>query len=378
MRCVDELTQSDLQGKKVLLRSDFNMPLAANGEVAEPFRLKRGWETVQFLVERGARVIIISHIGRDPSETIAPVARALAHFAPAHYIADLLGPAATHAVAAMKAGDILLLENVRRDPREILNDEGFARELAELADIYVDDAFAAAHRAHASIVGIPKHLPSYAGLLMRDEVKELTAALSPEAPSFAILGGAKFETKAPLVKTLLAAYDHLFIAGALANDVFKARGLPVGRSLISEELPGPDVLNHPHFVSPVDVVVERSDMQAHVKKPEDVEPEDKIVDIGPDSVALIAPLIREARFILWNGPTGLYEGGYTEWTERIAEIIAESDAKKVIGGGDTIAAIQNAGIPPEKLGFLSTGGGAMLEFLMSEGRLPGIDALDRT
>src|SRR3989344_5537136 len=205
MRCVDELTQSDLQGKKVLLRSDFNMPLAANGEVAEPFRLKRGWETVQFLVERGARVIIISHIGRDP--------------------------------------------------REILNDEGFARELAELADIYVDDAFAAAHRAHASIVGIPKHLPSYAGLLMRDEVKELTAALSPEAPSFAILVGAKFETKAPLVKTLLAAYDHLFIAGALANDVFKARGLPVGRSLISEELPGPDVLNHPHFVSPVDVVV---------------------------------------------------------------------------------------------------------------------------
>src|SRR3990167_10153141 len=227
MQCIDELTQNDLQGKRVLLRSDFNMPLAANGEVAEPFRLKRGWETVQFLVERGARVIIISHIGRDPSETIAPVARALAHFAPAHYIADLLGPAATHAVAAMKAGDILLLENLRRDPREVANDEGFARELAELADIYVDDAFAAAHRAHASIVGVPKFIPSYAGLLMRDEVNQLSDALKPQSPSFAILGGAKFETKAPLIKTLLAAYDHVFIGGALANDVFKAK---IGRA----------------------------------------------------------------------------------------------------------------------------------------------------
>ena len=375
MKCIDELPAEALKGKHVLVRSDFNMPLDPLGEVAEPFRLKRGWETIQFLSERGACVIIISHIGRNPEETNAPVARALAKLAPAVYISDLVGPAARQARDAMRPGDILLLENLRRDPREVANDEGFARELASLGDLYVDDAFAAAHRAHASIVGAPKFIPSYAGLLMRDEVNQLSDALKPQSPSFAILGGAKFETKAPLIKTLLAAYDHVFIGGALANDVFKAKGLSVGRSLVSEELPGPDVLEHPHFVAPVDVTAERSDKQASVKRPEEVGEDDKIVDIGPDSVGLIAPYIRDAKFILWNGPTGLYEDGYTHWTHAIAELIAHSEAKKVIGGGDTIAALEDSGIDKGKLGFLSTGGGAMLEFLMNKGTLPGIDAL---
>lgn len=375
MKSIDEIAANELAGKYVLVRSDFNMPLGDKGEVAEPFRLERGWKTIQYLVERGARVIIISHIGREPTETLAPVAEALKKFAPAVYIPDLLGTAAVQARDSMKPGDILLLENLRRDPREVGNDSDFARELAALADIYVDDAFAAAHRAHASIVGIPAYLPSYAGLLMRDEVRELTSALSPEAPSFAILGGAKFETKAPLVKMLLASYDHVFIAGALANDVLKARGFPVGRSLISKELPDESVLSHPHFVAPTDVTVENAEGQVSVKVPADVQPEDKIVDIGPDSVAAIAPLITSARFILWNGPTGLYEGGYTHWTHAIGELIAESGAKKIIGGGDTIAALDESGIPKERLGFLSTGGGAMLEFLMKGGHLPGIDAL---
>jgi len=243
-----------------------------------------------------------------------------------------------------------------------------------LAEIYVDDAFAAAHRAHASIVGVPRLLPSYAGFLMRNEVREIDAARAPQSPSFAILGGAKFDTKAPLIKLLLEKYDHLFIAGALANDVFKARGLPVGRSLISKELPDASVLEHPHFVAPVDVTVERSDGQARVKKPQEVEADDKIVDIGPDSVALIAPYIASAKFILWSGPTGMYESGYVSWTTAIAELVAKSDARKVIGGGDTIAAIEESGVPHENLGFLSTGGGAMLEYLL-KGTLPGIAAL---
>ena len=375
MKCINELSATDLKGKYVLVRAGLDVPLDLRGDVADLFRVKRASETLVFLRACGARTIILSHIGRDPEETNEPVARALKPYVPIIYIPDLLGPAALQARNAMRDGDVLLLENLRRDPRESSNDEGFARELASLGDMYVDDAFSVAHRAHTSIVGIPKFLPKYAGILMHEEVEQLDKARTPERPSFAILGGAKFETKAPLVESLLSTYDHLFLTGALANDVFKARGLPVGRSVISAELPSPAVLENPGFIAPLDVTVERSDMQARVKLPEAVEPDDKIVDIGPDSVRAIAPFIQEAKFILWNGPTGLYEGGYTSWTHAIAELIAESPAQKVIGGGDTIAALQESGIAMDKLGFLSTGGGAMLEYLL-KGTLPGIDALN--
>lgn len=374
MKCIDQLAPSDLEGKYVLVRAGLDVPLDESGEVADLFRVRRASETLKFLAAAGARTIILSHIGRDPEETNEPVARALKQHLPVVYIADLLGDAAIGAKNAMRNGDILLLENLRRDPRESKNDDGFAKELAALGEIYVDDAFSVAHRAHASIVGIPKYLPSYAGILMCEEVKILDEARHPEGPSFAILGGAKFETKAPLIKALLKNYDHLFITGALANDVFKAKGLPVGRSLVSAELPDKAILENDRFIAPTDVTVERTDGQARVKAPTEVVAEDKIVDIGPDSVQSLAPLIEKARFILWNGPTGLYEGGYVHWTHALAELIAKSDAQKVIGGGDTIAAIQESGIGMDKLGFLSTGGGAMLEYLL-KGSLPGIDAL---
>jgi len=342
--------------------------------VADLFRVRRAVDTLKFLSESGARTIILSHIGRDPAETNEPVAESLKKHIALSYVPDLLGAAAHSAREAMRDGDVLLLENLRRDPRETKNDPVFAEELATLGDIYVNDAFSAAHRAHASVVGIAKHLPAYAGVLFAEEVAQLSRARSPESPSFAILGGAKFETKAPLVRALLRTYDHVFITGALANDVFKARGLPVGRSLISEELPERDVLEHPHFLSPSDVTVERLDKQARVKKPEEVDVEDKIVDIGPESIQLIAPYIEQAKFILWNGPTGLYEDGYVSWTHAIAELISKSAGQKVIGGGDTIAAIQESGVGMESLQFLSTGGGAMLEYLL-DGTLPGIEAL---
>ncbi len=373
MRCIDEVPEADLKGKRVLLRSDFNLPLGKDGAVADIFRLKQGWKTIQYLAERGARVIVVSHIGRA-GDSIEPVAREMKKLGPIVFVPDIVGRVAQDVVQSMKDSEIVLLENVRLDEREISNDEQFARSLADLAELYVDDAFANAHRVHASVVGVPKFLPSYAGLLMRDEVRELSAARTPQSPSLAILGGAKFETKAPLIKLLLEKYDHVFITGALANDVFKARGLPVGRSLISKELPDDSVLNHPHFLAPVDVTVESTNGQVRVKKPEEVEADDKIVDIGPDSVALVAPMIHVAKFILWNGPTGLYEGGYTHYTAAIAEIISHSEAKKVIGGGDTIAAIEQSGISQGNLGFLSTGGGAMLEYLL-KGNLPAIEAL---
>ncbi len=377
MKCITDIPDDALSGARVVVRADFNVPLNSEGEVADTFRLRRGWETVQYLSDRGARVVVLSHIGRDPHETLAPVAKALKSFGPIVYIPDLTGAAAHSAVAAMRDGDMLLLENVRSDARETENDESLARELASFGSMFVNDAFAAAHRAHASTVGITRFLPSYAGLLVRDEVDHLSRARTPEHPSFAILGGAKFETKEPLIKVLLEKYDHVFITGALANDVFKARGISVGRSLISEQLPTEDVLSNPHFLAPIDVTAERSDKQAHAKKPNETGIDDKIVDIGPDTVAMLAPHIMEAKFILWNGPTGLYEDGYVSYTHAIAELIAaraDEGIPVVIGGGDTIAALEQSGIATSRLGFLSTGGGAMLEYLL-QGTLPALEAL---
>ncbi|MDZ4227604.1 MAG: phosphoglycerate kinase, partial [Patescibacteria group bacterium] len=235
MKCIDEIPRGELRGKRIFVRSDFNLPLGASGEVSDLFRLKRGWQTIEYLSKAGARVIVASHMGRDPEATLEPVARAMKRLGSVVYVPDLTGHLAQDAVRAMKDGDILLLENLRRDAREKSNDAAFSKELAALADIYVGDAFAAAHRSHASIVGVAKLLPHYAGFLMRDEVENLSAARTPESPSFAMLGGAKFETKVPLIRSLLAAYDHLFIVGALANDIFAARGFSVGRSLISKE-----------------------------------------------------------------------------------------------------------------------------------------------
>lgn len=377
-KCIDEIPAEELRGKRVLVRAGFDVPLTERGEVADLFRVRRSAETLKYLSAAGARTIVLSHIGRDVTETNEPVSRALQHHVPHLYVPEIDGHAARNAIQVMQDGETILLENLRQDPREVANDDEFAKALASLGEIFVGDAFSAAHRNHASVVGVPKYLPHYAGLLMRDEVVELKKARVPASPSFAILGGAKFETKAPLIKALLGSYNNLFVTGALANDVYKVQGFPIGRSLISKELPTPYILAHPHFLSPVDVTIQQSDGHASVKNPGDVEAGDKIVDIGPDSVRLIAPFLEKANFILWNGPTGLYEEGFTAYTHAIAEIIArriDEGAHAVIGGGDTIAAILESGVPEDRLGFLSTGGGAMLEFLLT-GSLPGIDALN--
>ena len=378
MRCIDELSPGELRGKRVFLRTILNLPIAHDGSVTDIFRLKQALPTIKYLVDARAKVIIAGHFGRK-GESIRPVAEALKRLVPniPMYFFGTPFKDAPEEASALKEGECLILENTRRDSGEETNDPALAKLLASLADLFVGDAFPDVHREHASIVGVAKLLPAYAGFLIRDEVRELDAARSPSSPSFAILGGAKFETKAPLIKLLLETYDRVFVTGALANDVFKARGLEVGRSLISKELPGEEVLSNVHFVAPVDVTAESEDGQARVKKPEEVEAGDKIVDIGPDTVAHIAPFISQAKFILWNGPTGMYENGYISYTEQIARLIAEAHgrgAKVVIGGGDTISAIEAAGVPQEELGFLSTGGGAMLEYLL-KGTLPGIEVL---
>ncbi|MDO8561211.1 MAG: phosphoglycerate kinase [bacterium] len=376
MRCIDELPAGELKGKRVFLRTIVNLPTDSNGNVTDIFRLKRGLPTLEYLVRNGAKVIVAGYFGRK-GESMRPVAEALQKLAPEIPIRFFGTPflQAPLEAAALKEGECLVLENTRRDPGEEANDPTFAKLLASMADIFVGDSFPDAHRNYASSVGVAKLIPAYAGFLIRDEVANANEARSPEHPSFAILGGAKFETKAPLIKLLLEKYTHLFITGALANDVFKARGLPVGRSLISKELPDESILSNPHFLAPIDVTTETSDGQARVKKPADVQPDDKIVDIGPETVKMLAPHIMGAKFILWNGPTGMYENGYVHYTQGIAELVSASGAKKVIGGGDTIAAIEASGVSQDNLGFLSTGGGAMLEYLL-KGTLPGVAVLD--
>lgn len=377
MRYLRDIPEGELRGKRVLVRTGFDVPLGRDGEVSDTYRIERGMPTLAYLRERGARVIMLNHIGRDPHESNAPVGRALSAHLPVHFVPDLLGAEARAQVAAMRESDILMLENLRSDPRETAGDAGFAAELAALGELYVNDAFSAAHRAHASITGISAYLPHVVGLLVEEEVRMLDAARTPAAPSLAILGGAKFETKAPLIDALLASYDHVFITGALANDVFRARKLPVGRSLVSMGAPSDAVLTHPRFIAPVDVSVEDLHAQVRVKTPDLVERDDVIVDIGPDTVAMLAPHIEAAQTILWNGPTGIYEQGFTHWTGALAELIAQRHARGarvLIGGGDTAAAIVAGGIALESVGFVSTGGGAMLEYLL-DGTLPGIDVL---
>lgn len=375
MKCVNEVPPHSLKGLRVLLRAGLDVPIE-HGEVADIFRLRAAAKTIEFLSRAGARTIIISHIGRDPKDTFAPVARALKTIVPVVYISDITGSQARMAVAEMREGETLLLENLRSDVRETENSQEFAKELASLADVYVNDAFSAAHRAHASIVGIPKFLQSYAGIQFCEEVKTLEPARTPPHPSLAIIGGAKFETKAPLIEQFLKSYDNVFVTGALMNDVFKAQGLPVGRSVISKAPPSHAVINHRKLIIPCDVLVEREDGQTEVKRPKQVLAGDKIVDIGPDTFAQLAPVISRAKFVLWNGPTGLYEDGYISWSHAIAEAVAASKATSIIGGNNTITTIKSSGVSEDAFTFLSTGGGAMLEFLL-KGTLPGIKVLNK-
>ncbi len=374
MKRVVDLALEELKGKHILVRAEFNEPMGGS-VVRDDFRLRKATTTISYLRENGARVIVCAHIGHDnPTETLAPISQKLKPVLPHTFVRDIIGPQAQMAVDSMIPGDVLLLENLRQHPGEVANDTTFAKSLARFADIYVNDAFSVSHREHASIVGVPQYLPSYAGILMCDEFDNLSRALTPEHPAVVVVGGAKFETKEPLLKKLLEVYDHVFVGGAIANDLLKARGFPVGRSRISTGVPSSFVMNHPRLMIPSDVTVERIDGQSRVVKVADVRSDDKIVDIGPDSFAELARIIRSAKFVLWNGPTGLYEDGYSEWTEAVAQAIAGSSAHTVVGGGDTIATIAALGID-DKFTFLSTAGGALLEFLM-KGTLPGIEALE--
>lgn len=362
----------DLVGTKVLLRSSLNVPVE-NGEILNQFRLLRGLATVNYLRENGARVILVGHIGREKHETLEPVYKELHTSLDLRFTGDVAGNDSRNMVDEMADGDVVLLENVRSDPRETKNDPEFARQLASLADIYVNDAFADSHRSHASIVGVPQFLPSYIGLNFKNEYEELRNARDPKHPSLFILGGAKFDTKIPLVEKFLDFYDHIFIGGALAHDFFVAKGFEVGTSLVSgADVTSNGLIENKKILLPVDVTI-ASDSGIRVSTPDDVAAHERIVDAGPKTVEALAAHINTAKTVLWNGPLGDYEHGFGKQTEALAKLVAAAPGNSVIGGGDTIAAISSLNLQ-EHFNFLSTAGGAMLTFL-EHGMLPGIEAI---
>ncbi len=367
-----------LHGVKVLVSAPLNEPVE-NGVVSGDFRLRRTIPTIKFLTDAGAIVIVCGHIGREQTETLKPIYKELKkYFSSISFSSEAVGSVAQDNVNRLKSGDVLVLENLRKYNGEIENDKVFASELSKLADIFVQDAFDTSHRKHASIVGIPEILPAYAGILLVNEVRELSKALVPRHKAVAIIGGAKFATKEPVLEKLLSIYDSVVVGGALANDFLAVKGYSLGMSLMS----GADlesvktILNKENIVIPIDAVVAKpqDDISlAHNSSLDFISSTEAILDAGPETRLQTNTIIKNAETILWNGPLGHYENGFTEGTKSLAEAIASSTAYSIVGGGDTITAIEELGIS-EHFSFISTGGGAMLDFL-THGTLLGIDAI---
>ena len=382
----------DWSGKRALVRVDFNVPLE-DGRITDDTRIRAALPTIQYLLDHGASVVLMSHLGRPKSKVVeklrlAPIAARLAELLGREVktVPVTTGPEAEAAAQALKPGEVLLLENTRFDPREEANDESMARELARLGDVFVNDAFGAAHRAHASTEGVAHFLPAVSGLLMEKELAVLGRLLeNPEHPFVAVVGGAKISDKVEVLTSLARRVDTLLIGGGMANTFLLAQGYSVGASLAE-----PDAIEEvkkilffvegteTELLLPMDVVIaDALDEHANRKvvKVDQVPDGWRILDIGPETVEVFASKIKGARTVFWNGPMGYFElAPFAEGTRAIAQALAESDAVTVIGGGDSVAAVEQMGLA-DKITHISTGGGAALEFL--EGKpLPGVVALN--
>lgn len=367
----------NLKGKTVLLRADFNVPIKKNN-VVDPFRIVATIPTISFLKKAGAKIVIMSHSGDDGEQSLKPMAVLLADKlrAPVGFVPAATGPLVTEAIRAMKNGGVIVLENIRREKGEKENSTTLAKTLASYADIYVNDAFPVSHRAHTSLVGVPKYLPHYAGFQMLREVEHLGIALKkPEHPFVAIVGGAKFDTKLPLIKRFQKTADTVFIGGALFNQCLLETGHEIGDSLHEEKTFGlKSLLKQKNIMLPTDVVV-RNGKKHFTKLANEVLPGEVIVDAGSASVTSLIEKVKKAKLVLWNGPLGKYETGDGGATLALAEGLKKTKALVVVGGGDSVAAIESLGIKKKNI-FVSTGGGATLEFL-SKGTLVGIKALEK-
>ncbi|MGC2297038.1 MAG: phosphoglycerate kinase [Candidatus Dormiibacterota bacterium] len=387
------LDDIDPSGKRILLRVDFNVPISADGGLGDESRIVAALPTIRELLLRGAAVIIATHLGRpggkvDPALSTRPLAGALERLlgVPVAWVSDCVGPVVEERARALAPGQVLMLENLRFHAGEEENDPEFSRRLAALADIYVDDAFATAHRAHASTEGVAHYLPAVGGRLMASEIANLSAILdNPQRPLLGIIGGSKLSTKLGLLGHLVDQVDWLCLGGAMAATFLKAADLEVGRSIVEEDFQDQALAvvrqaaeRHVDLQLPIDVVVAPSPQaqvdQVAVKAVGELGGDDMILDIGPGTAARWSEMARKAGTIVWNGPLGLYENHlFAAGTETVAKAVAASSAMSITGGGDLQAAISSLGL---EQGFthVSTGGGATLEFL--EGReLPGVAAL---
>ncbi len=382
------ITDIDVRGKRVLVRVDFNVPIK-DGKVGDDTRIRAALPTIQYLLDHEAALILCSHLGRpkgepSPQFSMRPTADHLAQLLgkPVAFAEDCIGPVAENAAAALQPGDILVLENTRFHAGEKKNDPEMARQLAALADIYVNDAFGSAHRAHASTAGVADYLPAVGGFLMEKEIRYLGNAIAdPKRPFVAILGGAKVSDKIAVIRNLLQKADSVLIGGGMANTFFKAQGYPVGDSLVEEEALeiARELLAEggTRLRLPVDVVIAdrfADDAENQVMAMGPVPDGWRILDIGPQAVAAYAKVLSSAGTVVWNGPMGVFEfPNFALGTFGVAQAIAESQAVSVIGGGDSVAAINRSGLQ-DRITHMSTGGGASLEML--EGKtLPGLAAL---
>jgi len=378
IRKITDIPTEDLRGKRVLLRADFNVPLGSNNIVdhEEAWRIDKGMKTINYLREHGARVIVISHLGRT-GESLRPIAEYINqnYNTDLGFVPQITGDLIHDVSLELPQGGVILLENLRQHPGEKENDESFAEELSTYADIYINDAFAVSHRNHASVVRLPKMLPSYAGFQFLDEYKFLSEAANPECPAMLVLGGAKFGTKLDLLSKFVKKVDYAFVGGALSNNFFKAKGYPVGSSLIDDSADISSLLNNEKIILPIDVAVQSKDGEVRYVDPAigDISETDTIVDCGPETIEFLKQKMSEMKSVVWNGPLGNYEIGFAGGTSELAKILAGVDADIYAGGGDTVAVLAVENIT-DSYKFVSTAGGAMLDYLVS-GTLPGIEVL---
>ncbi len=392
-KCISDIPDEVLKGKRVLVRVDFNVPLDKERNITDDTRIRASLPTINYLIDKGAKVVLMSHLGRpegepNPQFSLDVVAKRLSELLnkDVMFLPDCVGEEVREKVATLKNGEVALLENVRFHKEEKKNDESFAKELASLGDIYVNDAFAASHRKHASVVGVAKFLPAYAGFLVAKEIDVLSSLLeNPESPFMAILGGAKVSDKIGVITNLMDKVSSILIGGGMSYTFLKSQGYEIGDSLLEEDKieVAKKILEDAQkkgikILLPLDIVVAdkfSEDANAKVVDSKNIPSGWMGMDIGPKTIELFESELKNAKTVFWNGPLGVFEmKKFSNGTESIARFLGELDAVTVIGGGDSASAVRKAGVA-DKMTHISTGGGASLEFL-EKGTLPGVEVLE--